>query len=432
MAARSLVLAAAFSVFAAVPLAAPTALFAQDVVQPEVANSKYQFSGLVNAANVYVRSGPGDNYYPAAKLDKGTPLTVVGYKFEWLKVVPPEGAFSVVSKAFIQREGETNVGRVNADTLNVRAGSSLVPLKVTVQCKLKRGDAVTILGEQDEYYQIKPPADAYLYVHQRYVEAVKQVGEGKAPERTSDNKIVAKTPDGPEAVPTTQPVNQVVIAPSTQPAGPDPVAERIKAETEFDRLESAVKSALALPLDQQPLAQLLADYEKLGQSAQLPASMRRMADIRTASLRVKHGAQAELLVMRKQQEESAARLATIQQERQVVEAKLAGVEAYAAIGALQASGVQFGDTTIYRLTDPASGRTVCYLRSNDAIYVGLMGKMVGIKGELTTEPQLGLRVIQATSAAVVDPAKINKAYTAQVVPQSMLNTKAETAHTEQN
>src|ERR1051325_3928351 len=129
--------------------------------QPQVENAKFQFAGVINSDAVMLRSGPGENYYITSKLNKGAPITVVGIKFDWLKVVPPEGSFSVVAKNLVTREGTSNTGMINADNVNIRAGSSVVPLKVTVQCKLPKGTAVEIVGEDDAYYQIKPPAEAY-------------------------------------------------------------------------------------------------------------------------------------------------------------------------------------------------------------------------------------------------------------------------------
>src|SRR5438445_5258919 len=123
--------------------------------QPQVQNAPFQFAGVVNADSVLVHSGPSDNYYITTKLAKGTPVTVVGIKFEWLKIVPPEGSFSVVAKNLVTRDANPTTGRINADNVNIRAGSSVVPLKITVQCKLPKGADVTIVGEDDAYYQIK-------------------------------------------------------------------------------------------------------------------------------------------------------------------------------------------------------------------------------------------------------------------------------------
>jgi len=187
MATRPILLSA---IFTAILTAGSASAFAAEE-QPQVENAKFQFAGVVNADAVLVRSGPGDNYYITAKLPKGTPVTVVGIKFEWLKIAPPEGSFSVVAKNYIIRDGNSAVGHTNADNVNIRAGSSVVPLKVTVQCKLPRGAEVQIVGEDDAYYQIKPPADAYLYVNQKFVEPVKQVAAA-APAKPIERPIEKK------------------------------------------------------------------------------------------------------------------------------------------------------------------------------------------------------------------------------------------------
>jgi hypothetical protein len=52
--------------------------------------------------------------------------------------------------------------------------------------------------------------------------------------------------------------------------------------------------------------------------------------------------------------------------------------------------------------------------------MSLMGKFIGVKGDLTTEAQLSLKVINPTEAAQVDAAKVNHGVSATVVPPSML------------
>src|SRR5207248_3438513 len=128
---------------------------------------------VINSNAVYVRSGPGDNYYPTMKLDKGVAVTVVGIKFDWLKVSPPEGSFSYVAKAYVEKRGDGSVGRVTKPDLNVRAGSDLNAMKTTVQSKLDAGQDVQIVGEQDEYFKVKPPEGAFLYVSKQFVDPVK-------------------------------------------------------------------------------------------------------------------------------------------------------------------------------------------------------------------------------------------------------------------
>ena len=91
---------------------------------PPVENSRNSAECIINADNVYVRSGAGDNYYPTMKLPKGTKVVVIGEKFDWLKIMPPEGSFSYVGKHFIDKK-DGGVGIVNRDNVNVRAGSQL-------------------------------------------------------------------------------------------------------------------------------------------------------------------------------------------------------------------------------------------------------------------------------------------------------------------
>ena len=56
----------------ALPIVFAAGVLAQDAVpQPDVANSKYQIKGAVNVDSVFVRSGPGEGYYPTQTLTKG-------------------------------------------------------------------------------------------------------------------------------------------------------------------------------------------------------------------------------------------------------------------------------------------------------------------------------------------------------------------------
>ena len=114
----------------------------------------------------------------------------------------------------------------------------------------------------------------------------------------------------------------------------------------------------------------------------------------------------------------------LEAERKELEEQLAAkaVTAYTAVGELQNSSLQHGNKTLYRLTDPANGRTVCYIRTDDGKFLSLMGKFIGVKGELTTESQLGLKVITPTDAQSVDPAKLNHGVTATLYPASLLPT----------
>src|SRR3954468_1455999 len=121
---------------------------AEESVSGDIANARNRAIAQVNSDGVYVRSGPGDNYYPTTKLNKGAEVTVVGEKFDWLKIIPPQGSFCYVAKAFIDK-GADGAALSNRDDVNVRAGSELNTIKTSVQTKLSNATPVTILGEVD-------------------------------------------------------------------------------------------------------------------------------------------------------------------------------------------------------------------------------------------------------------------------------------------
>ena len=456
MANRSLSMVLGLSMLAGV---SPRAVLAQQLEQPqqeipEAENARQRFEGVVNSNAVYVRSGPGENYYPTVKLDKGAAVTVVGITFDWLKVLPPEGSFSYVAKAHVEKRGDGTVGRVARPDLNVRAGSSLNAMKTKVQTKLNEGDDVTILGEQDEYFKIKPPAGAYLYIHKQFVDPVKalptagaaETGSGATADTTgatagtaqvestgtsamndaaaNGSTSTSETPVAPGADASATAggaTDAVAGAPATQPSA---AAGLPSDEARFDALEAKFKTTSDMEILEQPVDELLAEYQALVKSDSLPESMRRIADHRIASLKVRAEAKENLLAVRKIQEEVAQRRQALKAEQEELEQRMRenDVKVYTAVGQLQTSSLQQGSVTLYRLTDPANGRTIVYLRSNDPKVVTMLGQFIGIRGDITNDQQLNLRVIDPTTVEAVDPSLLHTKVAAQVYPPSMLPT----------
>ena len=111
-------------------LATPLVLHAQtDPAGGDIESSEYTFAGEVSVDGSLVRSGPSESDYAVLKLDKGARLTVVGMRFDWLKVVPPEGSFCLVPIAFVERSGDGTVGKVGSNPATVRIGSALTQQK---------------------------------------------------------------------------------------------------------------------------------------------------------------------------------------------------------------------------------------------------------------------------------------------------------------
>jgi hypothetical protein len=389
------------------------------------------------------------------KLNTGAQVTVVGVKFDWLKILPPEGSFCYVAKAFVDK-GAGDSGTVNRDDVNVRAGSALNMMKTTVQGKLTSGQTVKILGEQDEYYTIAPPADAYVYVKKDFVKFVKAVpavpkdeapktaeptpvaqDEKKEPTGATENLIVPQAPTSqpaaiasddqtnPATPTTTTPDDARTAGATTQPA--PPAAATVTAEAEFDKLEASYAAASGKPIEQQPVTELLGGYQKLIADPKLPESMRRVADFRAQTLKARAEARDKFVAVMKQQEESKKRQQALKAEQQEIEQKIKqnDVQVFTAVGTLRTSSIQNGNAMLYRLTDPATGHTVCYIRAEDpATVANFMGKFIGVRGPLTTDPTLSLKVVTPTDAAEVDPNEVFRKVAAQLVPPSLIPAQA--------
>lgn len=439
-------------------------------VSPEVPNAKFNFVGEVSGNNVYIRSGPSDSYYPTSKLQKGNRVTVRGAKFDYLKIEPPEGSFSYVGKAYVERRGDGSVGRVTT-AANVRTGSDLNSMKTTVQTKLEAGTDVRILAEQDEYYKIDPPPGAYLYVKKDFVAPVERIGaEGeeiavKAPDPESAqaparlpteeaslplpdatgttgaiadaatgkvNPAETDAPQGDEraTTPTTTQTRSLDATAdartseqkvgATRPADSQPAS----AETRFDQLEGEFEAASLKPIVEQPVDDLLTSYQALVRDDALPESLKRMADARIGALKIRRQTREEFAAVRKGQDEANARRQALQAERQELEEQIrqTQVEFFAAVGTLRTSSLQQGPkgTTLYRLTDPQSGRTLVYVRSADREFGAMLNQLVGVKGEMKPDPLLRMKVITPTETKPIDPTKVGSTIAAAVLPASLL------------
>lgn len=431
MLARTFILSAAFSTAAVGLFPLPPAV-GQEQSQPDADNSKYRFAGVINADAVYVRSGAGESNYPTTKLDKGTEVTIVGIKNDWLKIVPPEGSYGLAPKVYVEKQGDGSVGRITQADRMIRIGSELVPSKSAVLTSLNEGDEVAIIGEVDEYFKIKPPEGSFLYVHKNYVDPVKVLGAGDDNTRSenlsgeqvdSNTGMVEQTPavdaDDLAANPTTRESglpDASADSPTTQASEPATVA------VEFDKLEADFKAATGQPIEQQPVAELLSGYEAMANSDQLPESMRRIADYRIASLKVRAESQAQAIEVRDMQEKMQQRQLALKAEREEIQERIQqnDVKIFTAVGTLQTSSLQAGAPPLYRLTDPATGRTMVYLRSDDTKIAGLLGQFIGVRGDVVDEQRLNIKVITPAAMETVDPSKVNNGVVAEIIPPSLL------------
>ena len=144
------------------------------------AEEMFPYRAYITADDVYVRSGPGENYYPTDKLKAGTEVEV--YRHDpggWFAIRPPKGSFSWVSSHHVRLDGD-NLATVTADRVVSRVGSRLNDSRDVFQVHLHKGEVVEVLAaDRNErvaengasaWYKIAPPAGEFRWVPGRYVD----------------------------------------------------------------------------------------------------------------------------------------------------------------------------------------------------------------------------------------------------------------------
>lgn len=159
-----------FSVTAALICACCTA-----VVQ---AKDVFPYTAYVTTNDVYVRSGPGENYYPTEKLDRETPVEV--YRHDpggWYAIRPPEGSFSWVAADYVEPV-DGDYARITGDRVAARVGSNLHDQRDVIQIQLYRGEEVLILGAKQlgegagarTWYQVAAPSGEFRWIAGKFVD----------------------------------------------------------------------------------------------------------------------------------------------------------------------------------------------------------------------------------------------------------------------
>jgi uncharacterized protein YraI len=180
---------------------------------------QFPYTAYINAGDVYVRSGPGKNYYPTTKLQLGTAVEV--YRHDpggWFAIRPPEGSFSWISAKYLQPSAG-NLAIVNGDRVAARVGSDFSEIRDSIQIRLERGEAVEVLeakrfGEgpaAQTWYKIAPPAGEFRWIQGQFL----------------DLEPLAEKPHSAEAR-----RNLLIPADPADEAGP--AADRLDAEGIFD------------------------------------------------------------------------------------------------------------------------------------------------------------------------------------------------------
>lgn len=144
------------------------------VASASAEETKFPYTAYVVTDELYVRSGPGQTYYPTDKLTRGQAVEV--YRHDpggWLAIRPVEGSFCWVHARYLEPKGD-GLAEVTADGVSCRIGSRLSDVRDIIGVRLKKGEIVELLDENqlrrgDGWCRISPPAGDFRWVYGKYV-----------------------------------------------------------------------------------------------------------------------------------------------------------------------------------------------------------------------------------------------------------------------
>lgn len=160
------------------------------------AEPQYPYRGYINADDVYLRSGPGENYYPVSKLGRRQAVDV--YRHDpggWYAIRPTEECFSWVSGEFIE-PAEGNLAVVNGERVVARVGSKFSDIRDVIQVHLDQGEVVEVLEAKrfnsgpaaQTWYKIAPPAGEFRWISGKFVD--RELPETRPREASPDNNLL--------------------------------------------------------------------------------------------------------------------------------------------------------------------------------------------------------------------------------------------------
>ncbi len=134
---------------------------------------EYPMMAYVQADGAYVRSGPGRDYYPTDKLQKGAEVEI--YRRDpggWLAIRPPEGSYCWVSSRYLT-EPVDGLSEVTKDQTVARVGSRFSAVRDVIQVRLDRGELVEVLeshnGGGQTWYKIAPPSGEFRWISAKFL-----------------------------------------------------------------------------------------------------------------------------------------------------------------------------------------------------------------------------------------------------------------------
>ena len=111
----------------------------------DFSDENFPYDAYVVADDVYVRSGPGQNYYPVLRLKRGDRVEV--YRHDpggWYAIRPPAECFSWVSAEFVE-PGEGRMATIKGDRVVARVGSAFSDIRDVIQIRMDEGEPLSLI-----------------------------------------------------------------------------------------------------------------------------------------------------------------------------------------------------------------------------------------------------------------------------------------------
>ena len=328
---------------------------------------------------MFIRSGPGTNFYHCGKLYAGDRIQVITSQQGWSGIVPPPGCFSWVSMRYVSINLENpTMGIITGDNVGVYAGSDYVlPMHSTSkQATLSRGEHVKLLGEEkDDYYKIAPTEGALLWVSSQYAQAadrrppVVDVGAMVKPPATSAVKTEPKTDLDVYYI-----LSEQINAQREMPVGDQDYAEIKKKLVE-----------LAAKKDGGRAARYAEFTIKQVDRYELACKVAKELDLQNKELQK---------VSEKIDEARATKLAQVED-----------LGKFAIMGTLENSTVYTGRSKRFRILDE-SGKTICYVTPTGPAasvdFTKLIGHKVGLVGKIAPHEATARAFVEFTEIVPLD------------------------------
>jgi hypothetical protein len=414
-----------------------------------------------------VRSGAAESYYPFFKVSRGDLVKVTGEKFGWTRVSIAGPAFAEAfgyikhargdnSRFRLAADGKsgTTLGRVDILAPNLDAGNQPKDSWKTL-IRLEADQTIRVIETsdlgQEIVYKVSLPPAATGWISTQFVprasaedtELFKQILAGKVeppkPAAANQEPSTAGAQDAmASATGAPQPHPQNQVQPAPEQANPAPATEQAAGEpasvlaggapTDIGAPAPAPPATAPAPEPVKPPAPTFADlearfaelkkepletaevmpmhdlYAVLAKNHPNQRALQRRCDARMRQLAI----WAELQAKKQEVASAQEKMRLSADETATVREALERSAEYTAVGRIASSTIYDGTSLpkLFRIQDPATGRTVAYLKP-DAEYTlaNRVDMIVGIVGDKVYDESLRLNIITPRRIESLSPEK---------------------------